>query len=280
MICISEFSAALLFSRLERQFDAVAAARGLDLRLVPSTALLHTDPILLAQILDHLVANAIAHGDGGRILVGCRRHGDRLRIEVWDGGTGLGEAWCRTLLGPASEAPTALGQGIGLAVVGRLVRLMRLPIKVTAASNRGTGIAILAPLAEGTPGLVRRRMVVVIDDEEQVLEGLRLLLEAWQFDVVAACTGEQALGHLRRLDRRPCGIIADHQLRAGCTGSEAVGRICAFYRSAIPSIIITGDAVSGSLAEARGQGAVILQKPVGAAQLHSILLQTLELSGV
>lgn len=125
-------------------------------------------------------------------------------------------------------------------------------------------------------------MVVVIDDDELVLEGMRMLLEAWRFDVVAAFTGEEALAHLKRIGRRPSGIIADYQLRSGRTGAEAVSSICDFYQSTIPAIIITGDTPAGHLCEAERQGAVILQKPVAAPHLHNILAQTLErrLSGV
>jgi two-component system, sensor histidine kinase len=280
MISPSEFSASLVFFRLHRLFDAESARQGLELRLVPSTARIRSEPALLAQILDSLVANAIAYTAQGRILVGCRRRGEMLAFEVWDTGSGLPAESHQRLRGSGRVGEAVLESGIGLSVVARLARLMRHPIRVEAEPGRGTRIVVMVPLAEqlgvaAESNRAMRRMVVVIDDEEQVLEGLRLLLEAWHFDVVAAANEDEAIDHLKILDRRPVGIIADYRLREGRTGAEAVSRIRNLYHASIPSIIITGDSMTPRLREVRGEDVVILQKPVAAPHLHNILWRAL-----
>lgn len=280
MISPSEFSASLVFSRLYRLFDAESARRGLELRLVPSTARIRSEPALLAQILDSLVANAIAYTAQGRILVGCRRRGEMLAFEVWDTGSGLPAELHQRLRGSGRVDEAALESGIGLSVVARLARLMRHPVRVEAEPGRGTRIVVNVPLAEqlgvaAGSNRAMRRMMVVIDDEEQVLEGLRLLLEAWHFDVVAAANEDEAIDHLKILDRRPVGIIADYRLREGRTGAQAVSRIRSLYHASIPSIIITGDSMTPRLREVRGEDVVILQKPVAAPHLHNILWRAL-----
>lgn len=276
MVRTSDFCAAVLFARLARRFDLAAVVRGLELRQVPSSARIRSDPALLAQMLDHLVANAVAHTRHGRILVGCRRRRNRLHFEIWDTGSGFGEMARRCLM-----AEWQADRGLGLAVVDRLARLLDHPVRAERRVG-GTRFVVSVPLAPDDPALLKaapgetRHMVVVIDDEDQILEGMRLLLEAWHFDVVAARSGEQAIALLQDNGRCPAGIIADYYLREGRTGTEAVRHIRGLYNAPIPSIIITGDATAGRLQQSRARGMVVLQKPVAASHLHHVLAQTLK----
>ncbi len=274
MVTATEFCIEPLLSRIERRFAPAAERHGLDFKVVQSTARIRSDPPLLAQILDHLVANAIAYTPRGRVLVGARRNGAALAIEVRDTGPGI-RAW----RGGAVAERSDLGLGLGLVVVERLASLLCHPMRIESRSGTGTRFALRVPLA-GIAGVERyRRMLVVIDDEEQVLEGLRMLLEAWQFEVVAAPSEDEAIAELRRSGRQPAGIIADYRLAGGRTGTSAVTTIRGLYNAPIPSIIITGDATAGRLRESRGHGVVVLQKPVAASHLHNVLAQTLRNAG-
>lgn len=278
MVETAEFPVASLLARLEQRFDVSAAQRGLELRVMPSSAIIRTDPALIAQILDHVVSNAVNYTAEGRVLVGCRRRSDKLRIEVWDTGPGLPQME-RDMLFIAQSSNAILCGGIGLSVVDRLARLLRHPIRILANAGGGTCFSIIVPLVSEQVALHpadNRPVVVVIEDEEQVLAGLSLLLEAWHFDVVAAATEDEAVALLKRRGGPPAGIIADYRLRQGRTGTEAVERIRALYRSAIPTIIITGDTTAPRLRGAEARGLVVLQKPVAAPCLQSILAQTLK----
>lgn len=279
MVETAEFPVAWLLARLERRFDSVAAQRGLELRLVGSGAVIRSDAALLAQILDHVVSNAVNYTTVGRVLVGCRRSGNNLRIEVWDTGPGVpGNEGGAGVKGDA----TTLAGGIGLSVVDRLAGLLRHTVRLVAIAGLGTCFSITVPLARapGSLGRTERRdgtrpVVLVIEDEEQVLAGLSLLLKAWQFDVVAAASEDEAIARLRYHRQPPDGIIADYRLRQGRTGTDAVNRIRALYRTPIPTIIITGDTTAPRLYGAEARGLVVLQKPVAAPCLQSILVQTL-----
>ncbi len=276
MVETTEFSIEPILLRIERRFAAAAAERGLALSVARCTARIRSDPPLLAQILDHLVANAIAYTSSGRVLVGTRQYAGILDIEVRDTGPGLRRAGGQK---PAQRPEAA--PGLGLAVVDRLVSLLRHPVRIESRPGAGTSIILRVPMGDPVDvagkggGEPAGRVLVVIDDEEQVLEGLRLLLEAWQFEVVAAPSEDEVIALLRRNGGRPAGIIADYRLAGGRTGTSAVSNIRGLFNALIPGIIITGDATAGRLRESRGQGVVILQKPVAPSHLHNVLAQTL-----
>ena len=75
--------------RVARSFVALAQRKGLECRVVPSSLVVHSDPILLERILQNLVSNAIRYTVQGKVLIGCRRRGEKLSLEVWDTGPGI-----------------------------------------------------------------------------------------------------------------------------------------------------------------------------------------------
>jgi two-component system, sensor histidine kinase len=148
-----------MITRMALEFSGAAQAKGLRLQVQPCSAAVTTDRDLTERMLRNLISNAIRYTDRGGVLLGCRRRGDRLRLEVWDTGRGIGsdelplvfeEFW-------RGEPDTGdrEGFGLGLAVVERLSRLLDHPVEVRSAAGRGTVFSILLPLAEETepPGL-------------------------------------------------------------------------------------------------------------------------------
>jgi signal transduction histidine kinase len=113
---------------------AVAAAHGAEVRLVPGpgTAVVRGDALRVAQATSNLVANAIEHG-GGLVEIRTRVVGDRVRIEVSDGGPGL----------PASVAELASRPRAGRGARGR-------GLAITAGILAGYGGRVSAlPAARG-----------------------------------------------------------------------------------------------------------------------------------
>ena len=88
---LTEFPIAHLLQRLETTFANTAHQKGLRLRVVSSSAWVRTDIVLLERILLNLMSNAVRHTSAGGVVVGCRRRGDLLRVEVWDSGPGIPE---------------------------------------------------------------------------------------------------------------------------------------------------------------------------------------------
>lgn len=276
-----------VLDRLEDEFTPLAEARGLELRCVPSRAVVDSDPGLLYQALQNLLSNAIRYTVEGRVLLGCRQDGGTVRIQVWDTGTGIPEDQLGNVFrafhqvdNPARSQDQAQGAGLGLAVVDRLMRLLGHEVRVRSQLGRGSVFEILVPRGgeararQAEVGAARRpaappaAVLAVVEDEPRVLEGLRLLLEASGHEVIAAADQDGVLASLRTVGRVPDAVISDYRLGNGRTGVEVLEAIRAEFGPRIPGLILTGDT---SLPTLRRIGAEksfrVLYKPVSAESL-------------
>ena len=288
---ITDCSVQDLFERLEHDYAAAAAERKLRLRFVSTRAWVQCDATLLERIVRNLVSNAIRYTDRGGVVVGCRRCGEHRRIEVWDSGIGIASKELDNIFHEFyqvgnPERDRSKGLGLGLAIAQRLARLLGHRIDVVSVPGRGSVFALTVP--RGTPaspgretstpaasGRLRRALVVVIDDELAIREAMRTLLSGWGCDTVLADSGDAALATLARADRPPEVIIADHRLRDGETGVEAIERLKAGHGRDIPAIIITGDTAPDRLREAQASGYSLLHKPIAPARLRALLSRIL-----
>lgn len=288
----TSFSVGAILDRVAADFAAVAREKGLRLRVVPSSAVVRSDPALLARIIQNLVANAVRYTTRGSILLGCRQHGGQLSIQVWDTGIGIPAERTKeifeefTQLGNP-ERDRNQGLGLGLAIVDRLARLLHHSLAVTSIPGRGSMFSIDVPLSmlgvapKAVPMhqakiVEGNRLVVLIDDEPFVLKGLSLVLQDWGYRVLAATSEAEAMEKLAAMPTPPSIILADYRLREGRTGTEAVAHIRDHFAVAIPSIIITGDTAPERLREAEASGFSILHKPIQPPQLREALRETLE----
>ena len=148
----SDFSIGVLLERLSRDFAYQAEGKLLSCRVVASRLAVHSDPTLLEQMIRNLLSNALKYTKRGKILLGCRRHGDRLRIEVWDTGLGIPEGQLKAIFdefhqldNPARERERGLG--LGLSIVQRLGDLLHHKVDVRSTPGKGSVFAIEVPLA-------------------------------------------------------------------------------------------------------------------------------------
>ncbi|MBI5164094.1 MAG: PAS domain S-box protein, partial [Magnetospirillum sp.] len=292
----TDFCVSAILDRLAADYTALAADKGLFLRMVPSSAMVRSDPALLLRIVQNLVANAVRYTNSGRILLGCRRRDGRLRIEVWDTGIGIPHERTReifeefTQLGNPERDRTQ-GLGLGLAIVDRLAKLLAHRVDVCSQPGRGSMFAVEVPRAAvykmaAPPAVGRARRgyegmctVVLIDDDPTVLRGLTLVLKGWGYDVLAAASEEEAMVKLAGTRNRPSLILADYRLREGHTGTEAVAHIRDHFHFDIPSIIITGDTAPERLREAEASGLAILHKPIRPPVLREALRESIGNTG-
>jgi signal transduction histidine kinase/ActR/RegA family two-component response regulator len=278
-----------LLNDMEREFRPLAGRKGLQLRVAPCSATIESDPLLLSQILRNLVANAIRYTPSGAVLIGCRRSGDNLRIQVVDTGIGIPahqqEAVFREFFQVGNkERNREHGLGLGLAIVERIVRLLEHDLSLSSQPGAGSCFAVTVPrLDEAPPApapavepphaadeLVGRR-VVVIDDEESILTGLGALLQAWGCEVVVADSGAAALEKIAAEAAVVDAVISDLALAAGETGIDAIAALRARCGANLPALLLTGDTTQGVLNAAKDAGLLMLHKPIRPARLRAAL---------
>lgn len=291
---LSDFPIAQLLKRIETTFAGVAREKGLDLRVVANDSWVRSDFILLERIVLNLVSNAIRYTAAGGVLVGCRRRADGLRIEVWDTGVGIPHDQHQYIFSEfyRLEIPDQDpgGLGLGLAIVDRLCRLLKHPVDLKSELGKGSCFRVTVPLirapadAAAKPRAAVRanstrfdkRLVVVIDDDPLVLEGMGGLIRSWGCSVVTGSTDRAVLDVLADYDEPPHVIISDYHLRNGKTGIEAIARLREALTTPIPAFLMSGDTNLDPLREAQTNGYELLHKPVDPAALRAMLTKILK----
>lgn len=293
---MKDFAAGSMIERIRSELTAVAWANDLQLKTVASSTLVHSDPSLLETTVRNLVDNAIKYTEQGRVLVGCRHCGDRLRFEVWDTGPGI-PADQRTLIFQDfyqidNEARRRTqGLGLGLSIVKRMADLMGCAMGCESTMGKGSVFWIEVPVSL-TSSVSDLRVIprptddhhpageghiVLIEDDEQVLAGLKSLLEAKGYTILAVHEGNRAFlaDSFAATQRAPDLIVADYRLESQITGSEAIQTVREIMGREIPAIIITGDTAPERLREAKKSGFPILHKPVRPEALIAAVRQAL-----
>ena len=290
----AEFPVAHLLKRIETTFAGVAREKGLALRIVGSEAWVRSDFILLERIVLNLVSNAIRYTSTGAVLVGCRRRGEQLRIEVWDTGSGIPQDQRQHIFSEFyrlenSDRDQAGGLGLGLAIVDRLCRLLKHPVELASTLGKGSCFSITVPMVRAPVETVKpqgaapprfiasdKRLVVVIDDDPLVLEGMGGLIRSWGCSVVTGNTDGAVLDGLAEYDDPPNVIISDYHLRGGKTGIEVIMRLRQALTAPIPAFLMSGDTNPDPLRDAQTNGYALLHKPVDPAALRVMLTQALK----
>jgi signal transduction histidine kinase/CheY-like chemotaxis protein len=289
----SSFALQPLLDMLDRDYRGEADAKGIDLRILPSRAVIDSDPVLLGRVLSNLVSNAVRYTDRGRVVVGCRR-GTALRIQVLDTGPGIPEAQVERVFEEFfqlhnAERDRSQGLGLGLAIVRRLARLLDHDIRLTSVVGRGSAFSVSVPMAAATVGAAigpsaapeptsaegRSSLILVIDDESPIRDGMRSLLESWGHRVVCAPSGAEMVATVADRPERPDLIICDYRLADGETGVEAIQLLRAEYNHDIAAMLITGDTAPDRLNEARQSGFLLLHKPVAISRLRAAVTNLL-----
>jgi signal transduction histidine kinase len=285
-----EFPIAPLLERIRVEHEPDARAKGLRLRVVACSAWVRADPGFVDRIVRNLTTNAVRHTERGRILIGCRRRGGALRIQVHDTGPGIEPEQQRLVFEEFyqvgnPERDRARGMGLGLAIVDRLAKLMQVNIQLVSTPGRGSTFAIELPLAQqvealpveaaARPAGARRSfagsLVAVIDDEEMILNATRSLLEQWECKVITAVSGAAAMQELSTSPRAPDAIVCDYRLRGEENGLAVIDSLRAEFNEDIPALLITGDTGPAPLREIQASGVQVLHKPVQDEMLRDAL---------
>jgi len=290
---LAEFAVQRLLDGVETTFAELADKKGISLRVVPCSAWVRSDPILLERILFNLVSNAVRYTARGGVVVGCHRRATQLRIDVCDTGAGIPEDQRQSIFSEFYQLATPTpdrkaGLGLGLAIVDRLGRLLGHPVQLQSNPGRGSRFSVLVPLAAElldsvelpvalqVTDLARGKRVMVIDDDVLVLDGMRGILQSWGCRVHTAASGAAALASVADGGAQPDLIISDLRLADGETAIEVIERLREALGAPIPAFVISGDTAPERLREASAGGYHLLQKPVSPMTLRTTLNRLLK----
>src|SRR5438477_1598420 len=286
---ITSFKMGDLMRSLEIEFAPIARAKGLDLAFVPCSLPVESDRTLLRRLLQNFISNAIKYTPRGRVLVGCRRRGQSLQIGVYDTGVGIpvqqrGEIF-KEFHHLEQGARIARGLGLGLSIVERLARVLNHGIALDATASGGSVFSVTVPVATAinhtaavtsatplsrTP--ISGALVVCIENDAAILDGMKTLLTAWDAEVIAVADPEAALAAIEASGSSVTGLLVDYHLDRG-NGVAAIREIRRRFGENIPAILITADRSPNVRAAAREENVAVLNKPVKPASLRALLGQ-------
>jgi PAS domain S-box-containing protein len=283
---VSEFSLNEIFEPLAGDFVALVQERGLRLCIVRSELIIRSDRRMLAEMIRNLLSNAVRYTDRGRILLGCRRAGDNVRIEVWDSGVGITEDQLPHIFheyyqGTGGAEPS--GFGLGLAIVKRLGEILDHRVEVRSISGKGTRFFIEVPhgrsgvkVPEAAPPVHPHNdaflgSVLAIEDEASVRSALGRLLKMRGVKATIVATATEALTLVREQGLRPDVLLCDYNLRGSPDGVETIRHLRAALGRNVPATVMTGDTRSQTVDSISAQGISILIKPFLAEELLEAL---------
>ncbi|PLX37491.1 MAG: hybrid sensor histidine kinase/response regulator [Hyphomicrobiales bacterium] len=286
---ISIFRLDTLLDQVRVDFEPMAKDKGLDLRFVSPHLSVRSDRRLLRRLLQNLVSNAIKYTGSGRILVGCRRQRNKVRIEVHDTGMGIPLSKQKEIFAEFQRleegARAARGLGLGLSIVERISRVLHHPVTVVSTPDKGSRFAVELPITTAVPveaapvaetpvpaSRLEGLLVLCIDNEPKILSGMRTLLEGWGCTVLTANDKSEAALAIQGSERMPDLLFVDYHLDAG-TGIEAAVHLRWKFGIDLPGALVTADRSPAVRADAEAKNLTVLQKPVKPAALRAFAAQ-------
>ncbi|MAU97890.1 MAG: hybrid sensor histidine kinase/response regulator [Fulvimarina sp.] len=292
---LSEFPLQPLLRQIETDLRPLAEEKGLSLRFIATSVAVRSDRNLLRRLIQNLVSNAVKYTRHGKIVVGVRRRGtDRIDLEIADSGIGIPHDKLQTIyeefvrLDEGSR--TASGLGLGLSIVDRIARVLDHP--VAARSRHGSGTAFLVGMPLAAPGFgeaavsaspraqiglaVSGAMVLCIDNEPAIRDGMKTLLTGWGCKVEAFASADEAVAALATSGFRPEIALVDYHLDDGGDGLVALAELRRRLDERLFAILVTADRSARVREEALAMGVQVLTKPLKPASLRAAMASALQ----
>lgn len=282
-----DFDAAELLQELAAQYAPIAAGRGLDLRVRGRALPVRSDRRLLRRVLQNFIANALRYTRRGRIVLGLRARGDKVELQVWDTGPGIPEQHMRQIFDEFHRYEQAFdwgeqGLGLGLSICQRISRLLGHELDARSRVDHGSMFSIAVPRAaaiQPRPAPGRRiealgadtlegLRVLCVDNDREILDGMRALLGRWNVDILVATTVDEAL---EKIGQAPAVMLVDYHLHDRLDGLETLDALRATAPNPVIGALLTADGRDELKREARARGYRLLTKPVKPASLRAFL---------
>jgi len=240
---------------------------------------------MLEEMIRNLLSNAIRYTDRGKVLLGCRRAGDNIRIEVWDTGIGI----------PGDQLPHIFeeyycdaergGFGLGLAIVKRLGEILDHRVDVRSTPGKGTGFSIEVPRGRAGLGVsvsepivtsdfngeLFRGTVLVIEDERSLRSALSRMLTLRGIGVIGVPTGSDAVTLIQQKNLCPDQVLCDYNLPGPMNGVESIESLRNALAWNIPAIVMTGDTRAKTMEAIASHGVSVLVKPFLGEELVQLI---------
>ncbi len=277
-----------LLTKLRDEFIYPAQEKHLDVRMVGCGLSIWSDPRLLEQILRNLLGNALKYTKNGKILLGCRRQGQALRIEVWDTGIGIPESEIHAIFDEYHQVGNearerSRGLGLGLSIVRRLSNLLGHRVRARSHHGNGSVFSIEVTLAPNAPRKAaatrpgrgfeleeepaRKGSILIVDDDPEVRELLALFLKQDGHRTARAYDGAEAMQLIESDNFRPDLILADFNLPNGMNGVDVVAAIREKLHRNVAAMVLTGDISTETLQAIEKADCTLLNKPVKLEEL-------------
>ena len=298
-----------LLNKLYLEFEAMAQEKGLRLHFFTPDNKILAHAILLERIIRNLLSNAIRYTDKGGVLLGCRKRGNNLAIEVWDTGRGIPlnqqeQIFHKFVQVSEEDRDVRGGFGMGLAIVKQFVDSLGYTLAVHSVPNRGTVFRLLVPLVNSgrrpvklaprtaprapaqAPAVLalppaqlkmadmreRREMrILLLDDHDDVRWGIKQHLEEWGFAVNDFASEQAASDFYRAGGKKPDLIISDFELGPAHTGLQAIDQLRRSLGEATPAFIVTGADDPEIWQSIASSGFFALSKPFKPARLRALI---------
>lgn len=285
----TDFDASALLHELAAQYAPVAAARELRLHVHARPLWVRSDRRLLRRVMQNFIANALRYTRQGRIVLCLRGRGDHVELQVWDTGPGIPERHMQQIFDEFHryQQPFDWGEqglGLGLSICQRIARLLDHQLQARSRVGHGSMFGIIVPRVRaservvpapgretaGTPvgESLEGLRVLCVDNDPEILDGMRALLGRWQVEVITASTVDAAL---EALAREPHVMLVDYHLHDRLDGLETLALLRETSAQRLPGVLLTADGRDELKKAAREQGWRLLTKPVKPASLRAFL---------
>lgn len=286
---LSTFRLDEITDQLGREFAPVAADKGLKLAVIGTSVSVRSDRKLLRRVLQNLVSNAIKYTPRGRVIVGVRHLKGRVRVEVWDTGLGIASGQQQLVFREFKRleqgAKVAPGLGLGLSIVERIARVLDHPLTLRSKPGMGSVFSVEMPTAVAVPSTrvlenvaashgsaLAGLVVLAIDNEPSILEGMSTVLSGWGCTALTAASQREAERVVHKHRLTPDILLADYHLDEA-DGLEAIVNLRWKLGKPIPAVLITADRSPGLRTLAAEKDVQMLPKPIRPAALRALLAQ-------
>ena len=282
------FSVNNMLISIFQSFLPLAKDKGLNFRVVPSSLYVRSDPALLERILGNFMSNAIRYTNKGSVLIGCRKRGDKVVIEVWDTGCGISDDQMSLIYEDFyqienKERDRGKGLGLGLALAKRLSESLEHKIVSKSTFGSGSCFSVLVNIGEKTVDENQDESfmnimnlsganILLVEDDMDVLKATKQLLESWGCKVKTARNKDEVMNLIKENPYdNPDIILADNRLPGDASGIDITYLIQEKLQASIPCVIMTGDVERNHVQSIIDKGFPVLLKPIQPAKFRAML---------